>query len=127
MAVSSADVEQWLQSEVIPITKWTPPQKSRYVGVRDSSHRAVECYVERCRKENKHFAEEDTRVLERCLDSEAYIRMSTEKFDELGRGWVTCSHYVSYLKTTEDWVLMLFWTAIRLNREWCICLLAADN
>ena len=42
-------------------------------------------------------------MLERCLDSEAYIRMSTEKFDELGRGWVTRSHYVTYPKTTEDW------------------------
>ena len=67
-------------------------------------------------------------MLERCLDSEAYIRMSTEKFDELGRGWVTRSHYVTYLKTTEVWGgLVLSWTAIRLNREWCICLLAADD
>ena len=88
---------------MIPITGWTSPQKGRYVGFRDSPERAAERHKERCRKEDKPFTKDDIRLLEIRLDKEAYVRMSTEKIDERGRGWVTRLHYETYPKSPEDW------------------------
>ena len=102
MAGSSADVDQWIGAGVIPLTAWAPPWKGRYVGFRDSPIRAAERHRERCRKEDKPFTKEDTRLLEIRLDIEAYVRMSTEKIDERGRGWVTRLHYETYPESPED-------------------------
>ena len=37
------------------------------------------------------------------LDFEAYVRMSTDKINEPGRGWVTRLHYETYPRSGEDW------------------------
>ena len=86
-----------------PPYRMGPPWKGRYVGFRYSPIRAAERHRGRCCKEDKPFTKEDTRLLEIRLDIEAYVRMSTEKIDERGRGWVTRLHYETYPRSREDW------------------------
>ena len=69
---------------------------------RDSPLRTAERHQLRCRTENKPFTKEDIRLLEIRLDSGAYVGTSTEKTDELGRGWITRLHYETYPESPED-------------------------
>ena len=101
IADSSAEVQQWLRSGEIPLTKGNP-KKGRYIGFRDSPERAVQRHAQRMdRVQKRPFVKEDTWVLEIRLDSEAFARMTTEKVDDIG--WVTRLHYVTYPYRPEEW------------------------
>ena len=103
IAGSVADVGRWIQDGSIPLTVCASPQKGSYVGFRDNPDRAAERHQQRCSTEGKSFSKEDTLFLEIHLNSEAYVKMSTDKIKESGRGWVTRLHCETFSRSGVDW------------------------
>ena len=81
MAGSSEDVGRWVQQGSIPLTECAAPYKGSYVGLRDTADHAAERHKQRCSKEGKPFDKKEMRLFVIRLDSEAYVRMSTDKIN----------------------------------------------
>ena len=103
MTGSSEDVGRWIQAGSILPTGYAAPCKSSYVGLRHTADHAAEHHKQRCSKEGKPFDKKEMRLFVIRLDSEAYVRMSTDKINEPGRGWVTRLHYETFQRSGYDW------------------------